>query len=142
LSLNAKFEVSTTICGEVIARSILVAWELVSSLETAKGVIFERVSTSYLFQRIKLPIFPNFHAGIIICTFLVYFCVKLPHYKPKPLTIDWRKRRREEFTAPQHENQMCWTVAPNFAILRHNFHCCFAIRFDPRADGSDQIQIP
>jgi hypothetical protein len=43
--VNAKFEVSTTMCGEVIARSIFVAWELVSSLKTAKEVIFERVST-------------------------------------------------------------------------------------------------
>jgi hypothetical protein len=69
--VNAKFEVSTSICGEVIARSIFVAWELVSSLKTAKGVILERVSTSYLFQRIKSPIFPNFHAGIIICIIFV-----------------------------------------------------------------------
>ena len=30
-----------------------------------------RVSTSYLFQRIKSPIFPNFHAGIIICIIFV-----------------------------------------------------------------------
>ena len=75
----AKFEVSTTICGEVIARSIFVAWELVSSLKTAKGVIFGRVSTSYLFQRIKSPIFyPNFHAGIIICIIFVISS----HYEP------------------------------------------------------------
>ena len=57
--------------GEVKTRSIFVAWELVSSLKTAKGVIFEHVSTSYLFQRIKSPIFPNFHAGIIICIIVV-----------------------------------------------------------------------
>ena len=37
------------------------------SLKIAQGGIFQLVSTSYLFQHIKLPIPTNFHCDITIC---------------------------------------------------------------------------
>ena len=57
--------------------AILVAWELMSILKTAKGVSFERVSASHPFECITLPTFPRFHACIKICSFLICFCVML-----------------------------------------------------------------
>ena len=112
--MNAKFEVSTTICGEVIARSIFVAWELVSSLKTAKGVIFERVSTSYLFQRIKSPIFPNFHAGIIICIIFVI----------SSLTIE-RELYNILFEPSSHIPAVCgWAI-----VLKTHLHLQFLLQF-------------
>ena len=38
------------------------------SLKIAQGDIFQLVSTSSVFQRIKLPISTKFHAGITFCT--------------------------------------------------------------------------
>ena len=74
---NADSDSSPQFVMNLSHGAILVAWELMSILKTAKGVSFERVSASHPFECITLPIFPRFHACIKICSFLICFCVML-----------------------------------------------------------------
>ena len=71
LPISTKFHCDMIVCSKVITISLLEAWNLVPSLKIAHGGIFQLVSTSYLFQCIKLPIPTKFHAGITFCTIIV-----------------------------------------------------------------------